>query len=132
MKNAIRKSLGLALAAAGLIVVAGCAGRASGPAVVGNASPEFIRVSPVSRGAKLASADVQSAISANFNGTAIPDGNHIWFSAVCKYSGATTAPITFHVANASVEFTSGGVVYHVPVPGATLVFSPGASSATTP
>src|SRR5262245_52793175 len=71
-----------------------------------------------------------SSITSNFNGTAIPAGDYLWFSSVAKVSGLGTAPATVHVTNQSVSFTAGGIQYFVPIPDSTVVFQPAASSAS--
>jgi hypothetical protein len=71
-----------------------------------------------------------SAITASFNGTKIAAGNTIWFSSVAKLSGLGTSPVTLHVANGAIDFTAGGVPYHLIVPNGEIVFTPGATSAS--
>src|SRR4051794_28681902 len=57
------------------------------------------------------------AITANFNNTAIPAGDVVWFNSVAKMSGlSTSAPTTVHVVDASINFAAGGVAYHIEVP----------------
>jgi hypothetical protein len=73
-----------------------------------------------------------SVISSNFNGTAIPAGDTIWFNSVMKVSGLGTAPVTVFVKAASVDFTDKlGNNYHVPMPDAVITFNPSAASAAT-
>src|SRR5205814_1281700 len=73
-----------------------------------------------------------SAITANFNGTAIPAGSTIWFDAALTASGLPKgAPVTLHVVNESIDFTAGGTPYHVAVPNGVIVLTPGATSAST-
>jgi hypothetical protein len=73
-----------------------------------------------------------SVISSNFNGTAIPAGDTIWFNSVMKVSGLGSAPVMVFVKAASVDFTDKlGTNYHVPMPDAVITFSPVASTATT-
>lgn len=70
------------------------------------------------------------AISANFNGTAIPAGRTIWFSAVAKAKGLGSSPATVYVTNVSVSFTANNTPYTVDLPDSTVTFDPQATSAT--
>jgi hypothetical protein len=72
-----------------------------------------------------------SAITSNFNGTAIADGDYIWFNAVFKPSGAGSGG-TVDFDNGKVTLTTkGGTVYTIPVPPSTVTFSTAATQATT-
>jgi SdrD B-like domain len=72
-----------------------------------------------------------SAITASFNGTAIPAGRTIWFSSAFTASGLPkTGSVTIHVEDASIDFTAGGTAYHVPVPNGVIVLTAGANSAS--
>ena len=73
----------------------------------------------------------ESSIASNFNGTAIPGGSFIWFSSVFKASGLGSQPVRVFLRGASVQFTAAGATYNLPVPDATITFSPTATSATT-
>ncbi len=73
-----------------------------------------------------------SSISANFNSTAIPAGDTLWFNASLTASGLPKgAPVTLHVENGSIDFTAGGTPCHAAVPNGVIVFTPGATSAST-
>jgi hypothetical protein len=72
-----------------------------------------------------------SVITSNFNGTPIHAGDSIWFNSVAKVSGLGSAPVNLQVVDASVDFKANGTVYHVPVPDASITFSPTATTATT-
>jgi hypothetical protein len=72
-----------------------------------------------------------SSVQSNFNGTAIEGGNYIWFNSVLKPSGLGSSTAKIFVRSASVQFAANGVSYNLPVPGATITFSPSATSATT-
>lgn len=72
-----------------------------------------------------------SSITANFNGTAIPSGDALWFSSVAKVSGLGSAPATIFVRQASISFTANGTSFLVAVPDANLTFDPNATMATT-
>jgi hypothetical protein len=69
-----------------------------------------------------------SASTVNFNPTPIPAGDTLWFSASLSAAGLGNAPVTLHVENSQVSFTSGGTNYSVPVPNGVIVFTPGATS----
>jgi RHS repeat-associated protein len=71
-----------------------------------------------------------SSIVSNFNGTAIPAGNAVWFSSVVKVSGMT-GPTRVFLRAAAVQFSVAGTTYNLPVPDATITFTPTAGSATT-
>jgi YVTN family beta-propeller protein len=72
-----------------------------------------------------------ASIAANFNGTAIPSGDSLWFSSVVKVFGLGSAPVTISVRQSSISFTVNGTKTTVPVPDADLTFDPGATTATT-
>ena len=70
-----------------------------------------------------------SALAMNFNNTAIPAGDTIWFNATLQASGLPgNAAVTVHVENGSIAFTANGTAYNVPVPNGVIVFTPGATS----
>src|SRR5579864_5405775 len=73
----------------------------------------------------------ESSIASNFNGTAIPGGSFIWFGSVFKASGLGSQPARVFLRSASLQFTAAGATYTLPVPDATITFSPTATSATT-
>jgi len=69
-----------------------------------------------------------STVSSNFNGTAIPAGDTVWFSSVMKVSGlnpSQTTTIRFTGQSISVAGSSKSV------PDAVVTFSPSATTATT-
>jgi hypothetical protein len=70
-------------------------------------------------------------ITGNFNGTAIPAGDTVWFNSVVKVNGLGSAPATIHLINSEIDFTANGTAYHVSVPNAALTFSPTATTAAT-
>jgi hypothetical protein len=72
-----------------------------------------------------------SSIVSNFNGTAIPAGDTVWFNSVAKVSGLGSAPVTLHVVNATINFSASGTPYQLAVPDAAITFSPTATTATT-
>jgi len=59
-----------------------------------------------------AQSSCESSIVSNFNGTSIPAGDWIWFSAVVKVSNVTTYPVHISFTNQTITssyFTLGGV-----------------------
>jgi hypothetical protein len=64
---------------------------------------------------------------ANFNGTAIPAGDYIWFSAVMKVQGVGSSPVTIGLQNSTVQI--GSTTYNVPNASTTIV--PGGTSSST-
>ena len=72
-----------------------------------------------------------SAISANFNGTAIPAGDVIWFNAALKVHGLGLGPARIFVTHATISFTANGANYTLTVPPSQITFSPAFSLATT-
>jgi hypothetical protein len=73
-----------------------------------------------------------SIISSNFNGTAVPAGDTVWFNSVVKVQGVGPAGATLHLSNAEVDFTSkAGIASRLSLPNAALTFSPSATQATT-
>ena len=81
--------------------------------------------------APAAAQPVTSSISSNFNGTAIPAGRTVWFSAVLDYPGPTVAPVMIFVRNATITFTAGSVNYVINVPDADITLGPSVPLATT-
>ena len=72
-----------------------------------------------------------SSITSNFNGTAIPAGDTIWFSSVAKVQGVGSSPVTLQVVDQTISFTTNGVNETVNVPNTQLILSPTATSAAT-
>jgi SdrD B-like domain len=72
-----------------------------------------------------------SSITSNFNGTAIPADDFVWFNSVAKVQGVTSAPVTLHVVDQSITFTANGTPYSLSVPDTLLTLDPSATSATT-
>ncbi len=72
-----------------------------------------------------------SSISANFNPTAIPAGDTVWFNAALTASNLPKgATVTVHVVNQTISFTAGGTPYTVAVPNTDIVLTPGATTAS--
>jgi hypothetical protein len=69
-------------------------------------------------------------IVSNFNGTPIPAGDWIWFSAVLKVHGLGSDPVTIGFTG-SIQFSVNGTQYYLPVPSALVTFSPSVTLATT-
>jgi hypothetical protein len=69
-----------------------------------------------------------TSLTANFNGTALPAGDYVWFSSTIKASGLSpTATTTIWFVNQTV--TIGAAV--VSVPNASITFHPGTGASTT-
>lgn len=71
-----------------------------------------------------------STISSNFNGTSIPAGDTIWFSAAFNANGVGSNPATLYVSNAAITFTQGGTNYQIAVPDSVIRFSPSQTTAS--
>src|SRR5262249_43039695 len=72
-----------------------------------------------------------SAITSNFNGTAVPAGDYIWFSSVAKVKGVGSPPLTLRVTDQPITFTASGTAYTLNVPDTVLTLTPGATTAAT-
>jgi hypothetical protein len=72
-----------------------------------------------------------SSITSNFNGTAIPAGDTLWFSSVFKASGLGSAPVHVHVTNQVISFSTSGTNYNLNVPDSDVTLSPTTSTGTT-
>jgi hypothetical protein len=72
-----------------------------------------------------------SAIASNFNGTAIPPGDTLWFSAAFKINGLASSPVTFNFTNDTISYTLKGVTTTVNAPNAEITLSPSVTTATT-
>src|SRR5262249_36712952 len=70
-----------------------------------------------------------SAITSNFNGTAIPAGDYLWFNSVAKVSGVTQLT-TLHVTHATVTFNAGSTPYSVDLPDSTITLDPNQTRGT--
>jgi len=72
-----------------------------------------------------------SAITSNFNGTAIAGGDFVWFNGVVKVSGLSASPATIFVTHATITFSANGKTYLLPVPDSEITFSTSTTLATT-
>jgi hypothetical protein len=72
-----------------------------------------------------------STITGNFNGTAIAQGDYIWFTGVLNVKGLGSTPATVFVSHASITFTANSTTYTVNVPSSAIKFSPTTTTATT-
>jgi hypothetical protein len=73
----------------------------------------------------------QTGISSNFNGTAIPGGDYIWFSANFTASGIPSMGATIFLQNSAIQFTANNTNYNLAVPNAQITFSPSATCTST-
>jgi hypothetical protein len=71
-----------------------------------------------------------SSISGNFNGTAIPAGDSLWFSSVAKIQNMPASGTTIDVTNQTISFTAAGVQYSFAVPNSTITLSPSNTDTT--
>jgi hypothetical protein len=91
---------------------------------VGGATP-----TPTPTPTPTAACQAPTSISGNFNAFAIASGNYLWFSSVLKAHGLpSNATVTVTFTNQTITIPGIG---SVPVPDATVMFVPGAGSATT-
>jgi K319-like protein len=72
-----------------------------------------------------------SSIVSNFNGTAIPASDFIWFNSVFKAGSLGSSTVRIFLRAASIQFSAGGTSYNIPVPDALITFSPTATTAST-
>jgi len=75
--------------------------------------------------------DVNTETDCNFNGTAVPCPDYIWFIAVGKLSTPSLAPITIYTLSQHIQFTANSVNYDLLVPDGATTFDASASTATT-
>ncbi|MBV8488961.1 MAG: hypothetical protein JO199_00425 [Candidatus Eremiobacteraeota bacterium] len=68
------------------------------------------------------------ANASNFNGTAVPSGDTIWFNSVMKVSGAGSSPVTIAMTNSSIAIVQKGVTTTLKTPNAYVTIDPGATS----
>jgi hypothetical protein len=71
-----------------------------------------------------------SAITSNFNGTAIPAGDYVWFSAVAKVNGVGSNPVTLDIDSQTISFTSDGTSYTLNVPDSEITLDPALNNQT--
>jgi hypothetical protein len=72
-----------------------------------------------------------TSITGNFNGTAIPANDYLWFSSVGKVQGVGLAPVTLQFTNQSITFVANGTTYNLGVPNSVVTISLTATTATT-
>jgi hypothetical protein len=72
-----------------------------------------------------------STITGNFNGTAINEGDYIWFTGVLTVKGMGSGPTTVWVSHPKITFTANGKTYTVRVPSSAITFSSTTTLATT-
>jgi hypothetical protein len=74
---------------------------------------------------------VLSGSSADFNSTPINARTYLWFSAVIKVGGLGSGPTTIRTDDAVVSFRASGSDFTLPLPAASVEYSPTATTATT-
>jgi len=67
----------------------------------------------------------------HFNGTAINQGDYIWFTGVLTVKGLGSSPTTVFVSHALITFTANNQTYTVKVPSSAITFSSATTTATT-
>jgi len=72
-----------------------------------------------------------STISGNFNGTAIPAGDYVWFTAVLSLKGLSSSPTPLYVSQSTITFTANDTTYTITVPDSTIAFSSRTTLAST-
>jgi len=72
-----------------------------------------------------------SETDCNFNGTAVPCGDYIWFIAVGKLHTPALAPVTIYLRNQHITFTANAVNYDLQPPNSSTLFDASATTATT-
>jgi hypothetical protein len=90
----------------------------------------FLAATGAPRQALAQSSNGVSAISSNFNGTAISPGDWIWFTSVLKVHGLGSQAVTIGFMG-SIQFSVNGTLYVIPAPSALVTFSPSVTLATT-
>jgi len=72
-----------------------------------------------------------STVTGNFNGTAINQGDYIWFTGVLSVKGLGSGPATLYVSDARITFSADNQTYTVKVPSSVITFSSATTIATT-
>jgi PEP-CTERM motif-containing protein len=89
----------------------------------------FLTLAPTAKATSI------SVISSNFNGTAVPSGSFIWFTAVGKLAGSSpSTPFTVDLTNSQITFTStdaSDTPIVVNAPNAAITFGPSGTIAST-
>jgi hypothetical protein len=96
-----------------------------------NAKPGLHRVRPSLEVLEDRTVLSTSTIQSNFNGTAIPGGDHIWFNSVINTHGlSTSSPTVIDFADQSVLFNANGTSYNLALPDAEITYAPSTTTAT--
>jgi hypothetical protein len=72
-----------------------------------------------------------STITANFNGTAIAQGDYLWFTGVLSVKGLGSSPTQLFVSHPSINFTANNKTYYLKVPSSVISFSSNTTTAST-
>ena len=74
-----------------------------------------------------------SSVASNFSGTAIQQGNYIWFNSSFDPGslGTGTDPVTINITNGVINFIANNVEYNLDVPDARIRFDATVTSAST-
>jgi hypothetical protein len=71
------------------------------------------------------------SIAFNFNGTAIPAGDTLWFGSVFKISGMGASGASFQFTNDTISYVVGSTTYTINAPNASVTLAPSVMQATT-
>jgi hypothetical protein len=72
-----------------------------------------------------------STITGNFNGTAIAEGDYVWFTGVLTVKGLGSSPTQLFVSHPSITFTANSKTYYLKVPSSVISFSSSNTTAST-
>ena len=101
------------------LLAAGCGGGGGGAVTSGvlpNQSSQSSSCAPYSN-------------ASNFNGTAVPAGDTIWFTSVMQL-GAITSPVTIYMTNSVITVVSNGTTYTIGTPNSAITIDPSQSEPT--
>ena len=80
---------------------------------------------------ELAQSGGWTSINSNFNGTAIPSGDTVWFSSVFKANGLGSSPVNLQFTGQSISYALDGSTVTFSVPDSIVTLSPTATTAST-
>jgi hypothetical protein len=107
----------------------------SGTVTVGDSGPQEITFSPSTLSCSTPPPPppcvATATNSSNFNGTPVPAGSFIWFSANFTAHGVPSSGVTLDFTSGNISFKAGGTSYNLAVPNAKITFSPSASCTST-
>ncbi len=80
---------------------------------------------------ELAQSSGWTSIQGNFNGTAIPAGDTLWFSSVFKANGLGSSAVTLQFTGQTISYVVNGSTVTISVPDSMVTLSPTATTAST-